>query len=351
MVMAFQANYSIFTHPCSNSAYPILLLQPCTYSSKSSVKIIKVGAHCSHHTNQVQAAPTRIKKKLKPSFFEEIRHKWSLKTSSRRGKLPWQQGEDEQEKEDEQEQNQEQKPELEESKSQQAQVMVNDQETDMKSPVNFASPSRFVSAPWVPVSNCKETQFNFQPEVSQFRTQNEENADGWIADGKTNMADSLVKQVKSSNTEVKPQDEFKIDYETTYSSPIVANSRRFDSLRQKKLRNNEDSGGTTRLPWRKETHSDEGDGNRKSSHTTLAERTLPEHELKRLRNVSLRMLERIKVGATGISQALVHSIHEKWKVDEVVKLKFEKPHSLNMRRTHEILEVSVLEFLNFFLCS
>ncbi|PON35204.1 RNA-binding, CRM domain containing protein, partial [Trema orientale] len=32
------------------------------------------------------------------------------------------------------------------------------------------------------------------------------------------------------------------------------------------------------------------------------------------------------------------TIHDKWKLDEVVKLKFEEPHSLNMRRTHEILE-------------
>ncbi|GMN28955.1 hypothetical protein TIFTF001_047920 [Ficus carica] len=70
----------------------------------------------------------------------------------------------------------------------------------------------------------------------------------------------------------------------------------------------------------------------------MAEKTLPEHELRRLRNVSLRMLERIKVGARGITQALVDNIHEKWKLDEVVKLKFEEPLSQNMKRTHEILE-------------
>ncbi|GMN26824.1 hypothetical protein TIFTF001_047834 [Ficus carica] len=70
----------------------------------------------------------------------------------------------------------------------------------------------------------------------------------------------------------------------------------------------------------------------------MAEKTLPGHELRRLRNVSLRMLERIKVGTRGITQALVDNIHEKWKLDEVVKLKFEEPLSLNMKRTHEILE-------------
>jgi hypothetical protein len=49
---------------------------------------------------------------------------------------------------------------------------------------------------------------------------------------------------------------------------------------------------------------------------------------------------------------LVDAIHEKWKLDEVVKLKFEWPLSCNMKRTHEILEVSfcmkfgILRFLH-----
>lgn len=94
------------------------------------------------------------------------------------------------------------------------------------------------------------------------------------------------------------------------------------------------------LPWKRTSGLDSlgEDKSRKKSNTDLAERMLPEHELKRLRNVALRMLERIKVGATGITQDLVDAIHEKWKLDEVVKLKFEWPLSCNMKRTHEILE-------------
>lgn len=77
----------------------------------------------------------------------------------------------------------------------------------------------------------------------------------------------------------------------------------------------------------------------------MAERKLPEHELRRLRNVALRMLERTKVGVAGITQALVDSVHEKWRSDEVVKLKFEGPLAINMKRTHDILEVSVCTLL------
>lgn len=90
-----------------------------------------------------------------------------------------------------------------------------------------------------------------------------------------------------------------------------------------------------RLPWMSENESK---GNQRRSNTELAEKMIPEHELKRLRNVALRMKERIKVGAAGVTQALVDTIQETWNIDEVVKLKFEGPPSLNMKRTHEILE-------------
>lgn len=62
--------------------------------------------------------------------------------------------------------------------------------------------------------------------------------------------------------------------------------------------------GSIRLPWKRERElsSEEGDKTRKRrSNTELGERMLPDHELRRLRNVSLRMLERIKVGVTGIT--------------------------------------------------
>ncbi|KAL0410482.1 UNVERIFIED_CONTAM: CRM-domain containing factor CFM3, chloroplastic/mitochondrial [Sesamum latifolium] len=108
-------------------------------------------------------------------------------------------------------------------------------------------------------------------------------------------------------------------------------------IRSEKCSN--DANDLMRLPWERkideEFVKEEKSRNR---NTELAERLIPEPELKRLRNVSLRMVERMKVGAAGVTQALVDAIHEKWKDEEVVKLKFEGPSSKNMRRTHEILE-------------
>ncbi|KAJ4783294.1 CRS1 / YhbY (CRM) domain-containing protein [Rhynchospora pubera] len=98
------------------------------------------------------------------------------------------------------------------------------------------------------------------------------------------------------------------------------------------------------LPWERERKKDsDADQNqnkfsRKKSNTELAERTIPELELQRLRDAALRMKERIKVGPGGVTEAIVQAIHDKWKEEEVVKLRFEGSPSLNMMRSHQVLE-------------
>ncbi|KAG8049602.1 hypothetical protein GUJ93_ZPchr0009g361 [Zizania palustris] len=99
--------------------------------------------------------------------------------------------------------------------------------------------------------------------------------------------------------------------------------------------------GPVVLPWERVKDKNatfNGDRTGKRRNTELAERSIPEPELRRLRNVSLRMEERMRVGPGGVTQAIVDSIHQKWRVGEVVKLRFEGPPSLNMKRTHGILE-------------
>ncbi|KAI3742110.1 hypothetical protein L1987_59790 [Smallanthus sonchifolius] len=100
--------------------------------------------------------------------------------------------------------------------------------------------------------------------------------------------------------------------------------------------NGQESQRVERVPWEREK-----DLFQSSSNTPLAEKLIPEFELKRLRNKAGRMVERFRVGAAGITQELVDSIHEKWKIDEVVKLKFKGPSTMNMKRVHESLESSI----------
>lgn len=77
---------------------------------------------------------------------------------------------------------------------------------------------------------------------------------------------------------------------------------------------------------------------KRRSKTELAERTIPAHELQRLRNIALRTMERFEVGVKGITQELVASVHEKWRDSEVVKFKFGVPLSVHMKKAHQILE-------------
>ncbi|KAK1313997.1 hypothetical protein QJS10_CPA06g01081 [Acorus calamus] len=100
---------------------------------------------------------------------------------------------------------------------------------------------------------------------------------------------------------------------------------------------NRDFGERVLLPWEREVGL-VGERERQRSNAELAEKMVPEDELKRLRSLALRMKERMKIGEGGITQVVVDGIHERWKEAEVVKLKFEGSPALNMKRTHEILE-------------
>ncbi|CAN8324481.1 unnamed protein product [Cochlearia groenlandica] len=102
--------------------------------------------------------------------------------------------------------------------------------------------------------------------------------------------------------------------------------------------------GEVRFPWEKVSPKDKkelvnGEWTAKSeSRYSLAEMTLPEAELNRLRNVMFRTKSKMRVKGAGVTQAVVDAIQDKWKSTEIVRLKIEGASALNMRRTHEILE-------------
>ncbi|ESQ47550.1 hypothetical protein EUTSA_v100202861mg, partial [Eutrema salsugineum] len=77
---------------------------------------------------------------------------------------------------------------------------------------------------------------------------------------------------------------------------------------------------------------------KKESRYSLAEMTLPEPELRRLRNLTFRTTSKMKIRGAGVNQVAVDSIKEKWKSSEIVRLKIEGASALNMRKMHEILE-------------
>ncbi|KAK3210473.1 hypothetical protein Dsin_015179 [Dipteronia sinensis] len=322
--MALLAKYSSFGNHCSTSLYPLLVHHQT--HSPNTTESIRIGTRCAHHQIKAQLETPRTKKKLKPSFFEQIRHKWSFKTISPRDTFPWQQQEEPLEQEEE-------KPQLSSG------VTLSETKMDVESPpvsepVSSALQNRFGSAPWIHGNNSRETQLNSHPKISQFSIREEENVK-LVKDKLDNDVDCDNK-FKASLVKI---DANPVEISRDKETAIVGGLNSVGSVKKSLVKANGVTSGAIGLPWKRNVNlTGEGDRRVVRSNTELAERMIPEHELQRLRNVSLRMLERIKVGNAGITQALVDSIHEKWKLDEVVKLKFEESHSLNMRRTHEILE-------------
>lgn len=95
-----------------------------------------------------------------------------------------------------------------------------------------------------------------------------------------------------------------------------------------------------RFPWEKPSEADNvASAMKKRTKTSLAELTLPEGELRRLRHMAIRIKSKTKITGAGVTKDIVDLIHEKWKTEEVVRLKCEGPPALNMKRMHEILEV------------
>ncbi|ONH97762.1 hypothetical protein PRUPE_7G208300 [Prunus persica] len=288
-----------------------------------------------------------------------------MKVNSPRDKFPWQKQNElvQEEKEEVEEEDEEEEvfePKI--SKQEEGQKCYGVRVAEpVNQKVSFSLPNRIVYAPWAHGSKRITPQVDSEPETSQHSGAQGKNLDGFAGHSEIDTTSGAVKNEKSF--ERRFDSNRKLERERVGEIGIISigvskkeekmiskglngislnETLSGDGENDEKVENFVYSGsGSIRLPWKRESElsSEEGDKTRKRrSNTELAERMLPDHELRRLRNVSLRMLERIKVGVTGITQALVNTIHEKWKIDEVVKLKFEEPFSLNMKRTHEILE-------------
>lgn len=223
--------------------------------------------------------------------------------------------------------------------------------------MSFVLPNRFVPPPWVHGSNTRKFQVDSEPEIPRKSSEKIETFGGSGGPCGNGIASGVVERVE--RVEIHEQDcdgEFEREGEVFDEIPSgisedeateILSGRNGVSWKEKTSGEGEHfekmvgsvdgKSGSIVLPWKR----GEGDIRKRRSNTELAEKTLPEHELRRLRNVALRMLERTKVGVAGITQALVDAIHEKWKSSEVVKLKFEGPLAVDMKRTHEILEVGV----------
>ncbi|PPD80959.1 hypothetical protein GOBAR_DD22109 [Gossypium barbadense] len=202
-----------------------------------------------------------------------------------------------------------------------------DPRVEVSDPVSIPLPSQVIATPWSHGRKFNEPHFDFVPESPEFESQIE------VSFANEKPIDFVGDRIE------KPE---LLDEEISFNKqkPILSAHKKIAAVEGINEVVSSRQNLEVSTSGSNEGGSIEGDGKRgkKKSNTEMAERMIPEHELRRLRNIALRMVERTKVGAAGITQALVEHIHERWKLDEVIKLKFEEPLSLNMKRTHEVLE-------------
>lgn len=104
----------------------------------------------------------------------------------------------------------------------------------------------------------------------------------------------------------------------------------------------------TLLPWergggvmdeKEEESSESGLKKRTVKAPTLAELTIEDAELRRLRRLGMTLRERINVPKAGVTQVILEKIHEKWRKSELARLKFHESLANDMKTAHEIVEV------------
>ncbi|XP_068647810.1 CRM-domain containing factor CFM3, chloroplastic/mitochondrial [Aristolochia californica] len=259
------------------------------------------------------------KKKLRPNFYEITREHWSKKAASQRTKFPWQ-----------------------ESRS----VGTYSQSTppSVQTPLPIRFPNGEISSSSGVTQNVNPSLTNIvslapwdhgskQRNIhtgSEAKCTNEANrVDGGDIDEKetTSIVGTMLEELKIVGEEQRSNADCSVG-----KFPVA---HAFSGKEQPNERKGDIMSHTIQLPWERKGSLE---GERRKSNTELAEVTIPESELRRLQNVALRMKERVKVGVTGITQTVLDEINDKWKTEEVVKIKFEGPTAVNMKRTHETLE-------------
>ncbi|KAF3617693.1 CRS1 / YhbY domain-containing protein, putative isoform 4 [Capsicum annuum] len=269
-----------FTYPCSKQPqFPIPLPK---IQAKNILRIYSSSPQTIHSDKEKQINQTKKKRKPRLSFLEQVHGKWSIKPTSLRDKFPWQQGNSD--------------VVVQFSEGTEENPVVNDS-------VSSSSRVKVNLAPWV---HGKQPKKSLLDESSTTLGKSIEELDFYS--GKDEKDIKLESKVAIHRYEVQAH-EGDFDKGITYVKDFVRLS--WEGVAVDKL---------------------------KKSNAESAVKLIPDAQLKRLRNAALRMVERIKVGSAGVTQELVDSIHDKWKVDEIVKLRFEGPPSHNMKRTHEILE-------------
>ncbi|GMP55199.1 hypothetical protein CsSME_00020085 [Camellia sinensis var. sinensis] len=196
----FSLNYYFPSSSCHSSpSLSFLLFHPQSRSS-NSFRSLKFRVSCSQQTIQLdtpQDNSTKRKRKPRPSFFDQIRDKWSMKTPSLREKLPWQ--------EQEQKQSEPIEDDEEGQSHQSFGVTVIESEPDKDpsvSDLSFVPTNRVVPAPWIHGSKPSKSQFGSVSKNLQDGCENDKTIDEFHKHCEDNVSSNVVRESKNLETQV-----------------------------------------------------------------------------------------------------------------------------------------------------
>ncbi|CAI9269934.1 unnamed protein product [Lactuca saligna] len=145
------------------------------------------------------------------------------------------------------------------------------------------------------------------------------------------------------------EEEAENEYPGSSEMALTGDEKLGDLLRRDWIRPDrmlvEDDDEETILPWEREQEGNHEEGReiggvkkRTMKAPTLAELTLEDTELRRLRTVGTTIRERISVPKAGITGAVLEKIHDQWRKSELVRLKFHEVLARDMKTAHEIVQ-------------
>ncbi|XAR51288.1 hypothetical protein NMG60_11005882 [Bertholletia excelsa] len=168
-------------------------------------------------------------------------------------------------------------------------------------------------------------------------------------DGKSGAGTSAIERIvlRLRNLGLGSDDEDKEEEGSeNLGMPVSEEERLGDLLRRdwvrpdKILAENEEEESV--LPWERVEERrvirEEGKKKRAVKAPTLAELTIEDEELRRLRRLGMTIRERINVPKAGVTGAVLEMIHEQWRKSELVRLKFHESLAHDMKTAHEIVE-------------
>ncbi|XP_044466418.1 CRM-domain containing factor CFM3, chloroplastic/mitochondrial isoform X2 [Mangifera indica] len=166
-----------------------------------------------------------------------------------------------------------------------------------------------------------------------------------------NAIERIVLRLRNLGLGPDDEDENEDEEEEGFDSMPVTGEEKLEDLLKREwarpntmfLDENNEGDGESLLPWERE---EKERGERKAvglrrtviKAPTLAELTIEDEELRRLRRIGMHLRERINVPKAGITQAVLEKIHDKWRKNELVRLKFHEFLATDMKTAHKVVE-------------